>query len=51
MPADLTFTYKYLYKGWDKDGFITQDRNEHFEGGRDEATFSRSHCAHTSVGI
>ena len=26
-----------------KDSFITQDRNKHFEGRQDEATFSRGH--------
>ena len=26
-----------------KDSFITQDRNEHIEGGTHEATFSRGH--------
>ena len=30
-----------------KDSFITQDRNEHFEGGTHEATFSRGHSSLT----
>ena len=30
-----------------KDSFITQDRNEHFEGGTHEATFSRIHSSLT----
>ena len=32
---------------WNKDSFITQDRNEHFEGGTHEATFSRGHSSLT----
>ena len=27
---------------WIRDSSITQERNEHFEGGEDEATFSRT---------
>ncbi len=34
-----------------KDSFITQDRNEHFEGGKNEATFSRGDCGLTSCTI
>ena len=30
-----------------KDSFITQDRNEHFEGGTHEAIFSRGHISLT----
>ena len=33
-------TWRYI-----KDSFITQDRNEHFEGGTHEATFSRGHSS------
>ena len=32
---------------WIKDSFITQDRNETFEGGTHEATFSRGHSSLT----
>ena len=31
-----------------EDGFIAQDRNEDFEGGQIEATFSSGHCDLTS---
>ena len=31
-----------------KDSFITQDRNEDFEGGQVESTFSQGHCDLTS---
>ena len=34
-----------------KDSFITQDRNEHFEGGTHEATFSRGCCVKTGYQI
>ena len=31
-----------------KDSFITQDRNEDFEGGQVKSTFSQGHCDLTS---
>ena len=34
-----------------KDSFITQDRNDDFEGGQVESTFSGGHCDLTSGAI
>ena len=37
-----------IYVSCTKDSFITQDRNEDFEGGQVESTFSQGHCDLTS---
>ena len=49
-PFDEIFLYLFYTPRFispTKDSFITQDRNEHFEGGTHEATFSKGHSSLT----
>ena len=47
LPIDTAGKYYRVRATLVKDSFITQDRNEHFEGGTHEATFSRGHSSLT----